>query len=105
MMLQQQNGQIQIQSAQAAEEEKRKTLILETDEKIRLARAEGEIQIMIDTNKLNIQQETAGITTKGKMISASEQANSKLTSAVIAAENKKEVEKMKPKPKKTAAAK
>lgn len=100
MMLQQQNGQIQIQSAQAAEEQKRITLRLETNEKIRLAQAEGQVQILIDTNKLEIQKETAGITTKGKMISASEQAHAKTLSAVINAENKKEVEEMKPDPKK-----
>lgn len=103
MMLQQQNGQIQIQSAQAAEEERRKTLILETDEKIRLAQAEGAIQIQIDSNKLALQQETAGITTKGKIIATETTANAKTLSAVIAAENKKEVEKMKPKPKKASS--
>lgn len=103
MMLQQQNGEIQIQSAQAAEEQKRLTLQFETDQKIRLAQAEGEIQIAIDTNKLSIQQDTAGITTKGKIIQGETAANAKTLTAVIAAENKKEVEKMKPKPKKPAA--
>jgi len=97
IQLQQENGKIQIQSAQMAEEEKRKSITIATDEAIRLETAKAQLQIQVDNNKMGKMVEIEQIKTGGKITQTQEQSKAKVVTKVLENENKKEVAKLKPK--------
>jgi hypothetical protein len=110
MAMQEQNGQIQIQSAQAAEQEKRMTLQMQTQAAIELEVAKGKIQMMVDTNKLQLTKEIEAMKVSGKITQSETISNARVLDTIISNEHdrnitgvinehEKELEKLKPKPK------
>jgi len=93
LQLQKANADVQMQSNAQAKELEKEAIILQTNEKIRLAQAEAEFQMMIDNNKLSGEKEVETIRTTGKISQTTQQSQAKIATKAMEIDNKDKEEK------------
>lgn len=90
--LQDANAKVQMESNAQAEEQKRLSLTMGTDETIRLETAKAHLQMLIDDNKLSKMKEIEQIKAGGKITQTNKQSEAKIVTEAMRIENKKEKE-------------